>query len=94
MTDAETASRLSKLSRQQKAILAVLPEAGDGPRGNGVKVRDIFQRLGVPQPSSSERACMSRALARLEARGLVQLWQSYLRQPGKGGWWARTSGQR
>lgn len=55
------------ISRFQAAILAVLPNRNE----EAIQPREIFQRLGVEQPTRSQRASLSRSLSRLAARGLV-----------------------
>ena len=55
------------ISRFQSAILAVLPNRNE----EAIPPREVFQRLGVERPTTSQRASLSRSLSRLASRGLI-----------------------
>ena len=63
-----------------QTVLATLPASDEAP----VPPRDIFRRLGVDNPSKSERASLSRALAQLESLGRVERWNSWPSLPVSG----------
>lgn len=63
------------LSQQQKDILAVLPQLADGMGCSDVPTaREVLALIGLDL-TPSNRASVSRALSRLQARGLVlHIW--------------------
>jgi hypothetical protein len=67
-------------------LLAALPRPHEAP----VRVFELFRRLGVERPTNSQRASLSRSLARLEARGLVERWGAGRCLEGHGSFWRRT----
>ena len=75
----------SKLSRLQKAILQLAAEnRTKGDRGSlGVDSMDCTTREILGQhPSKAQRAAVSRAIARLKARGLVEHRQFFCNRSG------------
>lgn len=71
-------NRLNRLSELQRGILAVLPDASGRPICSG----EILKRLDAPATAAT-RASLSRALRRLEQRGLVYRGAGWFR-PGRG----------
>jgi len=79
-------NNVSRLSKMQKEILLCLmafkvPDTeyiGDLPRTG-----EIIEALGRPR-TASNYAVVSRALSRLEERGLVRLYRPYLAARGRG----------
>jgi hypothetical protein len=70
-TSAERTGRAPAAPRNscwQEAILEALAD------GQYALTRDIFGRLGDRRPTSAHRVTVSRALARLEAKALVEAW--------------------
>ena len=72
MMDATGAKNTIGLSKLQRQILAVLPNVVSA-RLWGRLPKDIHAALGHPKPTLSQRAALSRALNRLDARGLIEL---------------------
>lgn len=70
-------------SELQKAILSVLPKSNAAPVRTGL----IMERLGRAAPSDAERVALSRSLARLEARGLIERREPRANQGGPGFLW-------
>lgn len=85
------------LSDDQQRVLVVL--AGAGGRLQTIEViraaRSTEMRHGAdPAGYRCVMASTSRTLARLRARGLVDLWLPQLCRQGKGGWWTITAAGR
>lgn len=66
------------LSPMQEAILDALPDnprpTPNGTFSGAMRPTDVIEALGLPRTNAS-RASVSRSLARLVQRGLVQDWQ-------------------
>jgi predicted transcriptional regulator len=81
------------LSPLQERILAALPS----PEAT-ISTAKIMERIGISNPSNSDRATLSRSLARLAERGLVLRWRPEVSRPGRGNLWSRavpmTAGKR
>lgn len=77
-------NRLSELQRRILGILPLEPQPLDGelPLGGLPFVRDVIAALGLKRTRSAT-ASVSRALERLERRGLVSSYRGVLYVPGK-----------
>ena len=69
----------------QAGILLALPAEPDQP----IAVAEIFKRLGVARPSASQRASLSRSLARLAHRGVVVRYYPQRCTQGNGYLWGK-----
>ncbi len=67
-------------SSQQDAILAALPNRDERP----IPCSEIFKRLGVDNPSPSQRASLSRSLTRLIKAGDVAFTRPRRFRQGQG----------
>ena len=70
---------VNRLSKLQRGILSVLPDADAHAIGSG----EILRRLDAPV-NACTRASVSRALRRLAERGLVLVLVTELCRPGRG----------
>jgi hypothetical protein len=75
------------LSQLQTSILLVLPAQSDKP----ILIKEIFERLGIEHPTIAQRGAMSRSLAKLLARGLIDRYIAERRLAGNGGYWSRST---
>jgi hypothetical protein len=73
------------ISSLQQRILAALPLATDKPISAG----EIMRRIGIVEPTPSNRASISRSLARLCSRGLICRWRARVYLQGNGSRWTR-----
>lgn len=80
------AGRIMPVSGVQASILEVLPTRNRRPVPTSV----IFERLGVPRPTRSQQASLSRSLARLAERGSAQRWSPDAYLTGGGYLWSRA----
>ncbi len=76
------------LSPLQKSILSALEayprEQGDGEGISRLAASTDLIRAVGREPTRNNRAAMSRALARLAKRGLVEAWSAEVKLPGAG----------
>ena len=73
----------AKLSAFQKRILDVMPSV-KRTAGHGRMPTNIHAALGQTHPTNAQRASLSRALRRLNERGLVELYGARCHLSGKG----------
>jgi predicted transcriptional regulator len=67
-------------SSMQSEILAALPQHNEKP----IPAEEIFKRLGMERPTLSQRASLSRSLARLAEEGIVTRHQTKVARQGHG----------
>jgi hypothetical protein len=70
-------------SALQEAIIESLAD------GMAAPAREIFTRLGVTAPTPAMRVTLSRALARLADKGLIEAWCPQRCRQGNGYLWQR-----
>lgn len=81
--DGNIVIRLSKMQRAILRYLAGIPIPTDSYIGNLPRTGDIIEAIGRARTPQAYSA-VSRALHRLESRGLISSYASYLCIPGKG----------
>jgi hypothetical protein len=70
----------------QGGILAALPPRNEKP----IPPSELFKRLGVNLPTPSQRASLSRSLARLTKSGDVLCYETEVYRQGKGFLYSRS----
>jgi predicted transcriptional regulator len=74
------------VSPLQERILAALPLSPEAT----IPTAKIMECIGISNPSNTDRAVVSRSLARLAERGLVLRWHPEMRRPGRGNLWSQA----
>lgn len=83
VSDEKIVSRLSKMQKEILLCLAAFKAPDTAHIGDLPRTGEIIGSLGRPR-TTSNYAAVSRALSRLEERGLVRSYRSYLAIRGRG----------
>ena len=83
----------TSFSLLQDKILDALPPRPLGDHiapDAAISTAKVMQRIGISNPTNSDRAAVSRSLARLAARGLALRWGAGIHPHGRGFLWSRA----